>query len=300
MTVQLIIDNVQVPVKHIRFSDGSSNVKLEIPEQLVKYPPSAYYAITVETTTPADNYLWEILLVMSAIEHTWPTVKFNKEILRLPYLPHARADRVFEEGNSFPLEMFLSAIYWMFDEISLLDPHSDYIYAEESIENDHTDEWKSKYSVKHQHQCFIDTVKDIQSGDILVSPDKGALKKIYKLQLALDHRMIATTVIEAGKIRDVTTGRIIETTLPEGVDLKGKVVYIVDDLLDGGGTFTPLANKLKNVGAKEVHLYVTHGIFAKGLQMFRGVIDQIHCYQTVGTYVNAKDILDFNNGLGVK
>lgn len=300
MSIQLIVDNVSVPIKQVKYSDGSSNIKLEVPQQLKDYPPSAYYAITVETTTPADSYLWEICLVLSAIEHTWPKVKFNRQILRLPYLPHARADRVFEEGNSFPLEMFLSAIYWMFDEITLIDPHSDYMYIEENIENDHTDEWESKYSVKFQHECFIDTVKDIQSGDILISPDKGALKKIYKLQKALDHRMIATTIVEASKTRDVDTGRIISTSLPEDVDLKGKVAYIVDDICDGGGTFLPLADKIKEAGAKEVHLYVTHGIFAKGLNVFKGIIDKIHCYQTVGTYVNAKDILDFNNGLEVK
>ena len=299
MTIQLIIDNVSVPIKQVKYSDGSSNIKLEVPQQLKDYPPSAYYAITVETTTPADNYLWEICLVLSAIEHTWPKVKFNKQILRLPYLPHARADRVFEEGNSFPLEMFLSAIYWMFDEITLIDPHSDYMYIEENIENDHTDEWESKYSVKSQHQCFIDVV-NIQSGDVLISPDKGALKKIYKLQLALDHRMIATTVIEASKKRDLSTGRIIETTLPEGTDLTGKVVYIVDDIGDGLATFVPLAEKLKEAGAIEVHLYLTHLIAAKGLKLLGGKVNKLHIYQCVGTHITMGDVLNFNEGKEVK
>lgn len=290
MTIQLIIDNVSVPVKHIKFSDGSSNFKLEVPQQLKDYPPSAYYAITVETTTPADAYLWEIELAMNAIYVTFKQ-SFRKIILNLPYLPHARADRVFEEGNAHPLNVFLNNVQG-FDEIHLRDPHSEFYktYEGNGIE----------FVVKHQHNCFIDIVKTIKSGDVLVSPDKGAKSKINKLQLALDQRMIATTVIEASKKRDITTGRITETTLPEDVDVSGKVCYIVDDLLDAGGTFLPLAQKLKEAGAKEVHLYITHGIFAKGLQSFRGLIDQIHCYQTVGTYVNAKDILDFNNGLEVK
>lgn len=290
MTIQLIIDNVQVPVKHIKFSDGSSNVKLEIPEQLVKYPPSAYYAITVETTTPADNYLWEILLVQNAVRKTFMGTVFKKKILRLPYLPHARADRVFEVGNALPLEIFLDEILG-FTDISLTDPHSDfYLDIKDLVE----------FSVKSQHECFIETVRGIQSGDVLISPDKGALSKIYKLQLALDHRTIATTVIEASKKRDVATGRIIETTLPEGIDLSGKVVYIVDDIGDGLATFIPLAEKLKEVGAKEVHLYVTHMIAAKGLNLLKGKIDQLHVYQTVGTYITQTDVLNFNLGKEVK
>lgn len=291
MTIQLIIDNVQVPVKHIRFSDGSSNVKLEIPEQFVDRPPAAYYAITVETTTPVDNYLWEILLVQNAIRKTFVGTVFKKKILRLPYLPHGRADRVFEVGNALPLEIFLDEVL-SFTEICLTDPHSTFYMGHSDVID---------LTVKYQHDCFIETVgREIQSGDVLVSPDKGALNKIYKLQKKLDYTMIATTVIEASKKRDVSTGRIVETNLPGGTDVIGKCVFIVDDCLDAGGTFIPLANKLKEAGAKEVHLYITHGIFAKGLNIFKGVIDKIHCYQTVGNYVNAKDLLDFNNRLEVK
>lgn len=290
MTVQLIIDNVNVPIKQVRYSDGSSNVKLEVPEQLVKYPPSAYYAITVETTTPADNYLWEICLVQNAVRKTFLGIVFKKKILRLPYLPHARADRVFEKGNALPLEIFLDEILG-FTDICLTDPHSDFYLAINDL---------VEFSVKYQHQCFIDVVKNIQSGDVLISPDKGALRKIYKLQLALDHRMIATTVIEASKKRDIETGRIIETTLPEGTDLTDKVVYIVDDLGDGLATFIPLAEKLKEAGAKEVHLYVTHMIAAKGLNLLKGKIDKLHVYQTIGTYITQTDVLNFNLGKEVK
>lgn len=288
MTVQLIVDNVEVPVHFIKFSDGGSNVKLEVPQQLKDYPPSAYYSISVDPTTPADNYLWEIVLVRSAIAYTFNTV-FKKTILHLPYLPHGRADRVFEYGNALPLESFLDHTL-SFNEVMLTDPHSNFYY--DKSYNDCIE-----FTVKSQHQCFVETVgNDIKSGDVLIAPDKGALNKIYKLQQALDYRMIATTVVEAGKKRDIETGRIIETTLPEGVDLKGKVVWIVDDLSDGAGTFIPLGNKLKEAGAKQVNLYITHGIFAKGLALLKGSVDNIYCYQTIGKYVNLQNIRDFNKG----
>jgi len=40
---------------------------------------------------------------------------------------------------------------------------------------------------------------------------------------------------------------------------------IVDDICDGGATFILLAKELYAAGAKEVNLFVTHGIFSKGL-----------------------------------
>jgi len=283
MTVSLIVDNTAVPVKVIKFSDGSSNIKLEVPQSLKDSPPENYFSISVDTKTPADNYLWEILLLAEAVYQTFGYV-LPRRILHIPYLPHARADRVFEYGNSHPLEAFLSAIVNKgFTSIYLTDPHSDYYIRILNVE------------VKPQHECFLNTVRTVKSGDVLVAPDKGALAKIYKLQQALDKNTIATFVVEAGKKRDKSTGKIIDTTIPEDFNYKGKTFYITDDLLDAGGTFIPLAQKLKEAGAKEVNLYVTHMIAAKGLDLFKGIIDNIYCYQIIGEYITMKDVQEFNN-----
>ncbi len=289
MTIQLIVDNVVVPIKVIKFSDGGSNIKLEVPQQLIDYPPSAYYSISVDPTTPVDNYLWDIYLTLDALHRTFKDDGKFKRILHLPYLPHGRADRVFEVGNPFPLNLFIKHILLQFDEIFLTDPHSS--WCEDHIP-------REMLVVKSQYQCFIEVAgKDIQSGDVLIAPDKGSLSKIYKLQQALDYRMIATTVVEAGKKRDVETGRVIETTLPEGVDLSGKVVFIIDDIGDGLGTFIPLADKLVEKGVKTIHLYLTHLIASKGLEVLRGKVDKLHIYQTVGTYINRIDVDNFNRGI---
>lgn len=290
MSVKLIVDNAEVPIKKVVFSDGGSNIKLEVPKQLVDYPPSRYYSITVDPTTPVDNYAWEILQVVDAIEHTFGKI-WNKEYLYLPYLPHGRADRAFEYGNGHPLSLFLDSVGWMFNEIFLTDPHSDYYSKWSDIHGINT-----IFQVKEQWDCFIDVAgKEIKSGDILIAPDKGSLKKIYKLQQKLDVRGIVTFVVEAGKKRDVGTGRVVETTLPE-FDYGGKTAWIVDDLCENGGTFIPLAEKLKSAGAKTVNLYVTHMIAPKGLSHFRGIVDKIYAYQTVAGYINLQNIEEFNKG----
>lgn len=287
MTVQLIVDNVVVPIKKIQFSDGGSSIKLEVPQKLIDYPPSAYYSISVDPTTKVDDYLWEIYLTLDALHRTFKDNGNFKRILHLPYLPHGRADRVFEVGNPFPLNLFIKQILLQFDEIHLTDPHSS--WCEEHIPSE-------MLSIRSQHQCFIEVVgNDIKSGDVLIAPDKGSLKKIYKLQQALDTRTIATFVVEAGKKRDIETGKVIETILPE-FDFNGKTAWIVDDLADGAGTFIPLAEKLKGRGVSKVNLYITHGIFAKGLDILKVKIDNIYAYQTVGNYVNRIDIDNFNKG----
>jgi ribose-phosphate pyrophosphokinase len=70
-------------------------------------------------------------------------------------------------------------------------------------------------------------------------------------------------IIQGNKKRDPETGGLSGFDY-EG-DVKGKNLLIVDDIADGSGTFIGLAQKLLEGGAKEVRLYVTHGIFSKGV-----------------------------------
>ena len=45
-------------------------------------------------------------------------------------------------------------------------------------------------------------------------------------------------------------------------NVKSKTCIIVDDIIDSGGTIVNAANTLKDRGAKEVHVYVTHGVLS--------------------------------------
>ena len=45
-------------------------------------------------------------------------------------------------------------------------------------------------------------------------------------------------------------------------NVKNKICIIVDDIIDSGGTIVNAANALKKRGAKEVHVYVTHGVLS--------------------------------------
>ena len=45
-------------------------------------------------------------------------------------------------------------------------------------------------------------------------------------------------------------------------DVRGKTCIIVDDIIDSGGTIVNAAAALKKRGAKDVHVYVTHGVLS--------------------------------------
>ena len=45
-------------------------------------------------------------------------------------------------------------------------------------------------------------------------------------------------------------------------NVNNKTCLIVDDIIDSGGTIVNAANALMNRGAKEVHVYITHGVLS--------------------------------------
>jgi ribose-phosphate pyrophosphokinase len=172
-------------------------------------------------------------------------------VLSIGYVPYGRQDRRCNEGEPHSLKVISRFINSMgFSSVLVMDPHSDVIEA--LINNVRI------VGVEKICSNFI-----IYSDyDYLVSPDGGAYKKVNKVA-----QMTNVPVIRGDKVRDTETGKISNITVhcDEG-QLQGKKVLIVDDICDGGGTFNGLALELLNKGAHTVDLYVTHGMFTKGVE----------------------------------
>lgn len=274
-------DNKEIPVNKVEFSDSAITFKLdELPET------PRYITINVDPCTPVKDVREELTLIVSCIEYYYSqsTSEMKWDVnLNIPYTPYGRADRVFEKGNPDPLGGFTLYIdyYLHFDNIEVCDIHNPEVLVGTDIKN------------KPQLECFKQSLPHdyAEEYSYIVAPDKGAMDKARTIAEHLE-----TDIIFASKERDVSTGRIIKTTLPEDIDLKGAKVLIPDDLCDHGGTFIYLAKALRERGVKEIHLYVTHLIGASGLSKMKNQIDKIFYYQLVGEYVSMEQIIRFNNG----
>ncbi len=121
------------------------------------------------------------------------------------------------------------------------------------------------------YEFISETIKCIGKPVVLVSPDGGALKKIYKLS----EHLAGMPVVECGKTRDVLTGKLSGFKVYAD-NLDGASCLVVDDICDGGGTFTGLAEALKSKGAGQLFLAVSHGIFSKGVDVLTGYYDHIY------------------------
>ena len=98
---------------------------------------------------------------------------------------------------------------------------------------------------------------------ILISPDAGALKKIYKAADSIGYK---GDIITCSKSRD-ENGNLSKIKIPYSPENNHKDVIIIDDICDGGATFINIAKELKDNGwSGKIYLIITHGIFSKGLK----------------------------------
>ncbi len=100
-------------------------------------------------------------------------------------------------------------------------------------------------------------------GTRIVAPDAGSINRI-----AFYMNVIGQWPTTYGlKHRDSATGVITKIGVIDPGGVVGKDCLIVDDICDGGGTFTGLAKELLRWGARKVNLFVTHGVFSKGTNL---------------------------------
>lgn len=192
--------------------------------------------------------------------------------LFIPYFPAARQDRVMIKGEALSVKVYADIINRLqLDKVFVFDAHSEVTPA-----------LVNNCEVIPNHTFIQHVLKVVGDNIKLISPDGGALKKIYKVSEFLG----GIDVVECSKSRDVKTGKLSGFKVYED-DLNGMDCLIVDDICDGGGTFVGLAEELKNKNAGKLYLAVSHGIFNKGFEV-------LNCFDGIFTTNSVKDFEDEN------
>lgn len=204
--------------------------------------------------------------------------------LYMPYVPNARQDRVKKSEDVFTLKYFAEVINSLgFDKVSVLDPHSS--VSEALIE---------KISVMSPKNYIKYVIEDIilaskrtdEHGEVqlmMFYPDEGAMKRYSG--------MVSRPYAFGIKDRDWSTGQIKGLKVAgftEGI--KGSTVLIVDDICSRGGTFYHSALKLKELGAKNIILYVTHceNTIFEGEVLTCDLIDKVYTTNSLLTKTHKK------------
>lgn len=249
-----------ITYKSFVFNGGEVHVKIDDPTTVEQVDTS----ITIEANITNSNQIMELALLVDAIRRINPKIAIN---LLCPYLPYARQDRVCDSGEALAVKVMAGMLNALnFDSIELWDVHSDVSMAVlDRVSNVGPENFLSILATNRNYT--------------LVSPDAGAMKKVGKVAKKFNMEMLT-----ASKIRDTRDGSITGTQITLTESSKFKTFLIVDDICDGGRTFTELAKVIReqyrvitNGLEPRVELYVTHGIFSKGLKVLQDAgIDHVY------------------------
>lgn len=165
--------------------------------------------------------------------------------LELFYIPNGRMDRTKDNKEVFTLKYFAELINWLnFKKVYVFDPHSNVSSA-----------LFNNLSVKNVKWCIDNSLEDIRVErtelPFMFYPDEGSMKR-YSEMFNLPYAF-------GIKKRDWKTGKIMGLEVSGGVDLvMNSDILICDDICSYGGTFYHSALKLKELGARNIYLYVSH------------------------------------------
>ena len=198
---------------------------------------------------------------------------FNIKIetsLYVPYFLGARSDRKFIEGSVNYLKSVICPIInsQNFSSVEVLDPHSDVLEA--CLNNFKK---TSNFKLIKNSLTTIDNKDGAQERIVLISPDGGALKKIFDVA----EEFVIPNIVTAMKHRDIKTGKITHTEVPDLSKYNDDHKFvIVDDICDGGRTFIELAKVIKEQKPNNsIYLIVSHGIFSAGFDELNKHFDKI-------------------------
>ena len=205
--------------------------------------------------------------------------------LYVPYFLGARSDRKFLAGTANYLKTVICPIInsQNFAEVHVLDPHSDVLEACLNNYKKTSNHMLVSHAIVTSSSAAI-TFKEKCRNITLVSPDAGALKKIYDVA----EKFEIEDIVVASKHRDIKTGKITHTDVPglSNEDRLPKQFYIVDDICDGGRTFIELAKAIRAVRPQEtfndtITLVITHGIFSSGLKELNKLFNGIYTTNSI-------------------
>ena len=276
-----------IPLEARRFPDTEGYIR--IPEdqiEAIRKEP----VVVVSNTFP-DAGIVETLLMLKAIsdvrkgslenlrgiepqrmENIGPGV-----YLAVPYFGYSRQDKRFKPGEVISARAIADMLATQCDGLTVLDLHAPQVLENLTIPVAFT-------------SAMPELANHLQSEvkpDFILSPDKGAIDRASQVAKLIDcefsylekTRIDAHTIIHKAK----------------DLDVKGKVVAIVDDMIATGGTICRAADALRSQGATEVHAACSHGLFTGGaIRRLTQFVDGVHA---TGSLANPRSVIDAGEAL---
>ncbi|MFA5586998.1 MAG: ribose-phosphate pyrophosphokinase [Saccharofermentanales bacterium] len=194
-------------------------------------------------STNSNDSMMELFLMLDAAKRA----SAKKITAVIPYFGYARQDR--KDKPRVPISAKLMADLLTTsgaDRVITLDLHADQIQAYFNIPVDHL---SSSY-------VFIPYIKENFDTEnmVIASPDVGGTKRASRYSNVLQTDLVVIHK-ERSKPGVISTMKLIG-------DVEGKDVFLIDDIIDSGGSISRAADLLMESGANSVRALICHPILS--------------------------------------
>jgi ribose-phosphate pyrophosphokinase len=197
------------------------------------------------TSNPANDNLMELMIMADALRRS----SAARITAVIPYFGYARQDRRTKARTPISAKLVANLLTEAgIERVLTMDLHAAQIQGFFDIPVDNL--YASPIfalDIAHQFNGLADQIT-------VVSPDVGGVARARELAQRIGSGL---AIVDKRRVRP---GEVAEMTVIGEVE--GQICFIVDDLCDTAGTLVKAADKLLDAGAKEVHAYISHGVFS--------------------------------------
>jgi len=224
------------PVDIKKFSDG------EIYCRILESVRGCDVYIIQPTSQDANHNLMELLIMVDALKRSSP----DKITAVVPYFGYCRQDKKTKAREPITSKLVANIIETAgVDRIMIFDLHVPQVQGFFDIPSDNFDLIPQ----------FLEYILSKKFREIvIVSPDAGGASRARSFAKVLN-----APIAIIDKRRPQPNVAEVQNVIG---NVKGKVAFIVDDLVDTAGSITEGASILKKFGAKEVYAIATHGVLS--------------------------------------
>ena len=220
------------------FSDGEISVNIN---ETVR---GCDVFVVQSTNNPVNNNLMELLIMIDALKRA----SAGRITAVIPYYGYARQDRKAKARDPITAKLVANLITAAgADRVLTMDLHASQIQGYFDIPLDHLlggNLLANYFNSKN--------LEDL----VVVSPDLGSVTRSRKFANQLEGE-VPLAIIDKRRPK----ANVCEV-MNLIVDVKGKNVIMLDDMIDTAGTITNAANALKEFGAKNIYAGCTHAVLS--------------------------------------
>ena len=227
-------------------------------------------AVLVATMLPSqEKRFLELLLAAEALS----AYAEGSVIAVIPYLAYARQDKRFLEGEPISIKVVLRSLETAgVSGLVTVDCHQPRVLNE-------------FLSVPFRNvlpfEEFASYFRGKVANQLILAPDLGAVERARKVAECMNAEFDYLV-----KERDKVTGEVKIT--PKSIDVSGKEVIIVDDIISTGGTISHAAKSVLSSGARSVKAACTHAVMVQGAldRLYYAGVEEVVATDTVPSPVS--------------